>query len=36
MITALDKRHEVYNNTLDLLKKLEKDGTALVLAPRRK
>ena len=33
MITALDKRHEVYNNTLDLLKKLEKDGTALVLAP---
>lgn len=32
MIEALDRRHEQYNETLALLKKLEQDGTALVLA----
>jgi predicted patatin/cPLA2 family phospholipase len=32
MIEALDHRHEQYNETLAFLKKLEQDGTALVLA----
>ena len=36
MITALDRRHEVYNKTLEQLSKLEQSGTALVLAPPEK
>ena len=33
MIAALDRRHEVYNQTLERLRELEKDGTAVVIAP---
>ena len=33
MIEALDRRHEIYNETLAFLRTLEADGTALVIAP---
>lgn len=33
MIAALDHRHEVYNDTLAYLRELERNGTALVIAP---
>ncbi|KPU43123.1 NTE family protein RssA [Oxobacter pfennigii] len=35
MINVLDKRHEVYNQTIDFIEKLESEGKALVLAPKR-
>lgn len=34
MIRALDNRHVVYNKNLELLRQLEAEGKALVLAPR--
>ena len=34
MIRALDRRHEIYNETLAFLREKEADGTALVIAPR--
>lgn len=33
MATALDRRHEIYNETLRLLRALEKEKKAIVLAP---
>ena len=33
MIEALERRHEIYNETLAFLRTLEADGTALVIAP---
>lgn len=30
---ALDRRHEIYNETLDFIRRLERDGTAVVIAP---
>ena len=33
MIAAMDHRHEVYNDTLAYLRELERNGTALVIAP---
>ena len=33
MIEALDRRHEVYNETRRYVDQLEKEGTALVVAP---
>lgn len=35
MIRALEKRHEVYNETCAYIQKLEADGTALVIAPEK-
>ena len=32
MIEALDRRHEIYNNTLEFINGLEKEGRAVVLA----
>ena len=34
MIRALDRRHEIYNETLAFLREKEADGTVLVIAPR--
>ena len=34
MVQVLDKRHEIYNATLEQLHVLEKEGRALVLAPK--
>ena len=36
MITALDRRHEIYNRTLSRLDVLERSGAALVIAPPEK
>ena len=33
MVRCLDRRHEVYNQTLDFLRELEVQGRALVIAP---
>ncbi|MEG2428941.1 MAG: DUF6363 domain-containing protein, partial [Oscillospiraceae bacterium] len=33
MINALDRRHEVYNETLNYINSLEKMGKAIVIAP---
>ena len=30
---ALDRRHEIYNETLDFIRRLVRDGTAVVIAP---
>lgn len=35
MARALDRRHEIYNETLDFVRRLERDGTAIVIAPSR-
>ena len=35
MIRALDERHIVYNETLDFLRVLEQEGTAIVIAPKK-
>lgn len=35
MIEALDRRHEIYNETLDFLRGLERRGIAQVIAPGR-
>ena len=32
-LRALDRRHEIYNETLDFIRRLERDGTAVVIAP---
>lgn len=36
MIEALDRRHTVYNQTLERLTELERNGTAMVIAPPEK
>ncbi|MGI5965622.1 MULTISPECIES: patatin-like phospholipase family protein [Anaerotruncus] len=33
MVEALDRRHEIYNETLNLIRQLERDGVATVIAP---
>lgn len=35
-VKALDRRHKVYNETLDLIAQLEKEGRATVIAPSQK
>lgn len=35
MVRALERRHEVYNETCTYIRQLEADGTALVIAPQR-
>lgn len=35
MIEVLDRRHEVYNEELDFVRRLERDGKAIVIAPDR-
>lgn len=35
MVDVLDNRHNVYNETLEYLKKCEENGTALVIAPKK-
>ena len=36
MISALDRRHEMYNRQLDYVARSEKQGDTLVIRPRRK
>lgn len=35
MVELLSKRHEIYNETLDFIRKMEKEGKAFVVAPKK-